>query len=268
MRYRWFERVLLIVGGAAILATIPFGGGDGLDPVEVLAQLLLFGVLVGAAHWGRRGGVIAATLASLVYVTLRAPLIAGADSFSPDLLLPLLTRFAAFGVVGVVGGELCNRVKYFMSEIEDDARVDLWTRVFNQRHIHALLSASQSEHVRYGAPYSVVTLTITPSLLSDLRPTKQRAVLRAVADHIRHDVRLVDDVARLDDGRFLILLPHTPRQGALVAGERVRTGVRDVLGAKDSSLTIVVLGTEEDAEALLELQREIEPADAQATASA
>ena len=71
-----------------------------------------------------------------------------------------------------------------------------------------------------------------------------------MADHIRNDVRLVDDVGRLDDGRFVLVFPHTPKAGGEVAAARVRQGVRDLLGAKDESVEASVYGSEEDAGAI------------------
>lgn len=263
MRYRWFERVILIAGGGSIAASVILSRSDRQDPIEAAAQIMLFGVLIGAVHWGRKGGAAAAIMASLGYFLLRLPLATMIDGLSGDVLVLLLTRFLTFGVVGLAGGELCGRIKYFMAELEGHATIDQWTRVYNQAHIHKLLSNAQGQFARYGTHYSVVTLTLSPSLTADLRPTKQRSVLRAVADHIRQDVRLVDDVARLDDGRFLMLLPQTPKEGALIAGERVRAGARDVLGAKDSSLSMMVLGTEEDSEALIALQGSLAPAEPQ-----
>ena len=76
-------------------------------------------------------------------------------------------------------------------------------------------------------------------------------MMRAVATHIRDDVRLVDDVGRLDDGRFVLLFPQTPKAGGGVAAERVSETVRDLLGARDESVSTRVLGAPED---LTELQ--------------
>ena len=66
-------------------------------------------------------------------------------------------------------------------------------------------------------------------------------------------MRLVDDVARLDDGRFLLVLPHTNKAGARIAADRVSQGVRRVLGEKGDSLRADVLGVEEDLCAIKDL---------------
>ena len=78
-------------------------------------------------------------------------------------------------------------------------------------------------------------------------------MLRAVATQIRGDVRLVDDVARLDDGRFLLVLPYTDKAGARIAADRVSQGVRRVLGKKGDSVSADVLGADEDLSAIKDL---------------
>ena len=57
---------------------------------------------------------------------------------------------------------------------------------------------------------------------NDGAPTRQRAVVRTVANYLRGDVRMVDEVARLDDGRFLVILPHTRREGGRVVMRATR----------------------------------------------
>lgn len=260
MRYTRFEKLVIITGSAAILATLALSYTAEPSIIEALSQLLLIGVLIAAVHWGRTGGTWAAIGASVIYIVMRLPLITGTAGLSTDVVLILLTRFAAFGVVGIAGGELCGRIKYIFADLESGSSIDEWTRIYNQSQASRILETIHGQYTRYGTEYSVVVIEASPNLTADLRPSKQRTVLRAVADHIRGDVRLVDEAARLDDGRFLVLLPHTPREGALVAAERIRTGARNVLGAKEESITATVLGCEEDAADMAALRESIRPA--------
>lgn len=246
MPYRTFERLILIFGGGAILATLAVSYPSYRDVPEVMAQIVLVGVLAGAVHWGRRGGLVAAVTACLLYFILRLPLLVRTGGLTLDVLVLLVTRFATYGMVGILGGELCQRVKYLFARLEGDSSIDEWTRVYNQNHAQLLLRNAIGQHVRYGNHFSVVLVCLAPALTAGLRPSRQRSLLRSAAGHIRGDVRLVDDVARLADGSFLVLLPSTPHAGASIAAERIRTGVRDILGAKDESVTVRVLGSEND----------------------
>jgi GGDEF domain-containing protein len=258
--YSVFERLTLAVGVVAVGATVV--SGLRAEPVweELAAQALLLIVLVGAVHWGRNGGFVTAAGASLIYVIMRIPLLVeqGLEGAALELVL---IRMLTFGVVGVLGGELCTRVKYIFASMEDANSLDPETRVFNERFVGRRLLKCLGEHLRYGTEVSVVILTLDPGLYLPLRRGKQRQVLRSVATHVRNDIRLVDDLGRLNDSRFLMVLPHTPRSGGEVAAERTRRAVRDLLGARDDSVAVRVLGTPEDTEAIAEFVQSLDVRD-------
>jgi GGDEF domain-containing protein len=248
VKYSRFEWLTIGVGAAAVLGTIGFSLRPSPDWIEIVAQLLLLGVLVCAVHWGRKGGMTAALGATIGYVLLRIPYIT-ADP-SATVFEILIIRAATFGIIGIAGGEICSRIKYFFARLEDACSIDEHSHVFNQRFLAQLIETQVAETRRYSTEFCVCTIALSPLLTSELRPARARALVRAVADHIRNDVRLIDDVGRLDDGRFVLVLPHTPKSGGDVATARVRRGVRDVLGAKDESVTATVLGSAEDLDAI------------------
>jgi GGDEF domain-containing protein len=251
------------VGAVAILVTVILSALPIPDYTEIGAQLLLLGVLVGAVHWGRRGGAIAALVASVAYVLMRVPDVMQAGS-SADVLGLLLIRIATFGLVGIVGGELCGRIKYLFVRWNTDASIDATSGVYNERFIARLLLGNMSAFKRYGTPFSIVLMELDGSLTAEMSPGKTAHLVRAVADHIRNDVRLVDDVGRLDDGRFLLLLPHTPRAGAEVVAARMRGGVSDTIGAKTGSVAVRIMSAVEDFDSLEDVLAEITPTDAEA----
>lgn len=245
MRYSRFEWLALIVGGAAILGTVGLSLQAHPATEEVVAQLLLLGVLYGAVHWGRNGGFVAAVMGIGAYIALRAPLIV-AQGLSNDLLVLVVLHMVTYGFVGIVGGEVCGRIKYVLAKLEGGVNIDEDTRVYNERFVGRLLETNLALHARYRLPFSIGLMTLAPALTSDLRPTRRKSMMRAVATHIREDVRLVDDVGRLDDGRFILLFPQTPKAGGGVAAERVSETVRNLLGARDESVSTRVLGAPED----------------------
>lgn len=261
MTYKVFERLTLAVTGIAIAGTILVSLIG--DPIieEIVAQILLFVVIIGAIHFGRNGGFIAAALATLAYVLMRVPLLTGAETATPAFQM-IAVRAASFGLIGVVGGELVSRVKYVLSELGHGDSLDHMTRVYNERFIACQLKKGIGEFDRYGTEISVLQVSLEPALFLPLRKSAQRNILRKVATHLRNDVRLVDDVGRLEDGRFLVVLPNTPRVGADIAGERVRLALRDLLGAKDESVAVKAFGTPDDVcdlRALLGSLRTVKP---------
>ena len=129
--------------------------------------------------------------------------------------------------------------------------MDEVTGLFNQRFVTEMLRSMIGQHERYHKPFSIVLLSVEKA--SGTSGVPNRSVLRRVATQIRGDLRLVDDVARLDDGRFLLVLPHTEKAGAHIAADRVRSGVNRLLRADGPLAEIEVLGTEGDLPAIIAL---------------
>jgi len=250
MRYTWFERLAIWVGSITILATVI--SSYRVDPIieEMVAQVLLLAVIVGAVHWGKRGGFLAAIAATGIYIVMRIPLFVEQGSLSNDLIIMIMSRTVMYGVVGILGGELCSRIKYTFAKIEDGANVDSVTKLYNDSSLAKILTQELGKYRRYGTQCSAVAIEIDPNLFVPLRTRRRNSVTKSIANHIRDDVRLVDDVARLADGRFVTLLPNTPYKGAEVVAYRIHSGVCDLLGARDESVTMTVLATPEDVEEL------------------
>ncbi len=254
MKYSRFEALVLIVGGLSVLGSLFFSIGGEFIAEEVAAQLLLFGVLVGAVHWGRSGGFIAALFASAIYIALRVPLVLAEGGLSAEILSLILVRVLTYGLIGIVGGELCSRIKYVFARLEGSSSIDELSHIYNQRFVIRALETAGGQFARYETPYSVVIIELADSILADLRVSKRHSLIKGVAGYVRGDVRLVDEASRLEDGRFLIVLPHTPKPGGAVVAQRLHRGVCGVLGARDESVTVRVLGTPDDAAELVDLR--------------
>jgi GGDEF domain-containing protein len=258
MRYSRFEQLALAVGTLFVLAALLFSSyGQRLSGRELVAQLMLLGVLAAALHFGRRGGFVAAVCASAIYTLMSVPeLVAAQGVTSADVLL-VIARIAAYGLVGIIGGEACGRLRYSLSRYGLTTEYDEWSQVFNQRHAAVTLLRAIGGHERYGAQFSLVLVSMDPAVTADLGPQRTRTLVRAVANQLRNDLRMVDEVARLEDGRFFVLLPHTAREGGLVVAKRLAASVRDLVGARDESVTATCLGSVEDAIELTALADEL-----------
>lgn len=221
MKYSRFELLVLIFGGGAILATTAMALARQTDRVEVAAQLLLLAVLVGALHWGRKGGFIAGVGAAIVYVGLRVAKLDGTASITPTLAQLLITRCVVFGAIGVVGGEICTRIKYVFLKLEDRDYIDDITHLYNTIYVRQLLRSHAGRFERYQAQFSLILLQVDETHIPPLQKPAGRRLLREVATALIGDVRLVDEMGRLDGAEFCVILPNTPLAGAKIAAQRL-----------------------------------------------
>ncbi len=260
-----FERLVLLLGASIVFATLAFTfTGNGPETAESVALIMLFIVLAVAVRYGRRGGLVAAVIASGVYILMRAPLLSSGP-LSPAALTMVLAQLAAFGLVGIVGGELCARINYLIADLNDGSAIDEWSRVYNQKHAAASLTRALARFTRYGEEFSLLVVTLSDAVFADYSPAAKRKIIRGLANHIRTDVRVVDEVARLDDGRFAVMLPHTPKAGGEVVRARLTGGLQSALGSRDNTVKVVCLSVPDDDVSLTSLLAQIAPQDQEAS---
>lgn len=267
MRHNRLEQLVLAIGGAAILGSLAVSLPTGSQPelVEIIAQVMLIAVLFTGVRYGRRGGAIAASIAAIVYVGMRVPAL---TPYSPSgtVVLMLALRVVAFGLVGIVGAETSRQLQYSFARLEGGSALDEWSRVFNEKYFMRELEQALGRAQRYSEPFTTVVLSLSPSLFADLKPSRQRTLVRTLSGNLRADIRMVDEVARLNDGRFVVLLPHTPKEGGAVVSTRLGALTRLTLGARDEAVSVRDLSAPEDEAALRALLDELTASAAEAQA--
>ena len=250
MSYPLFEFLALTVGSISIVAAMVATLWSGTVVQETIAQGLLLVVLVGAVHRGKQGGLITALFAITVYGCMRVPMIMR-QGFSPDVVELLLVRTLTYAVIGIGGGAVCARIHHFLARLESTPNIDVATQLFNERFITRTLRSMVGQYERSHKPFSVVILTLD-SAVANPRPD-QLPLLRSVADYLRENVRLIDDVGRLDDGRLLLVLPQTDRQGAGIAANRLGGGVKHLMGPGHDTMKVELRGAVEDLDGIRSL---------------
>jgi GGDEF domain-containing protein len=249
MSYERFERLVIGLGAVIILGSFAFSlpSGSRPEPVEIAAQFFLLAILLAAIRTGRKGGLTAAVVASAVYAGMRI-MSAPAAPLTGTTSLLIASRIGAFVLLGIIGGEAAARMRYAFTRFEDGTAIDEWTNVFNERYAARSISQALARSARYEEPFSVIVMTLSPSLFAGFQPGRQRSIVRGIAEHIRSDLRMVDEVARLDDGRFVLILPHTPKEGGQVVADRVCAATRAHLGARPETVTCESISGPEDFE--------------------
>ncbi|MDI6891639.1 MAG: diguanylate cyclase [Actinomycetota bacterium] len=255
MKYSKFEGLVLIFGIGAVLGTIAASLAGRADVVEIIAQFLLIPVIVGATHYGRIGGTVTALVATMVYIPMRLLIITGAE---PHFLTQLVgLRALVYLLLGISGGEICFRIKYFLTGLEDRSYIDDVTLLYNPPYLAKLFKNYAQQFERYKNPFSVLIIEMDDRVLQALRKNHYKKRMREIGAIIRSDVRLVDEVGRLGEDEFGLILPNTETPGASIAGKRLEKEVHRYLQKYGDfpidAVKITVLGYPEDKEDLEKL---------------
>src|SRR3954449_6763647 len=112
-------------------------------------------------------------------------------------------------------------------QLQEEARVDAKTGLFNARHFAAALNEELLRAERFERPLSLVMADL--DLLRDINNTYGHlagdAVLQGIAEVFRSHLRHYDVPARFGGEEFAILLPETPPEQAFEIAERIRRTV-------------------------------------------
>ncbi len=158
---------------------------------------------------------------------IELPVTAGRESFGTLVLSG--TDFASEDVdtasllVGQAAVALENARLHHM--VEQQALIDSLTGLPNRRRAEEALAAELARADRYGSPIAVVLADLDDfKAVNDAHGHESGdAVLRLLAGVLRENLREVDLAARWGGEEFLLLLPDTDSQGALIVAERVRS---------------------------------------------
>lgn len=109
-------------------------------------------------------------------------------------------------------------------QLTDLALVDPLTGLYNRKHAMHMLEIEIQRTVRADGRLSLMLLDVDglPAFRAARGDDEADGAIRGIAQKVAANVRRVDTVARLDAGRFMVLLLDTGREGAHTAAERVR----------------------------------------------
>ena len=114
-------------------------------------------------------------------------------------------------------------------EWEDLASVDGLTGLFNRRHFLELAESEWSRFDRYERPLSLMMIDVDrfKSINDRFGHDVGDRVIEHVASICREGKRTSDIVARIGGEEFVMLLPETPLESAMLVAERLRRRIAD-----------------------------------------
>jgi diguanylate cyclase (GGDEF)-like protein/putative nucleotidyltransferase with HDIG domain len=166
------------------------------------------------------------------------------DSLSTDFVLAALGvafaslwRWNPYLLPTAVAPLLLIHRSLSVPALQEEARVDAKTGLFNARHFAAELREELARAGRFDRPMSVIMADL--DLLRDINNSYGHlagdAVLRGIADIFRTQLRPYDVPARFGGEEFAILLPETSSETALEIAERIRRAVAEHLFEVETS---------------------------------
>jgi diguanylate cyclase (GGDEF)-like protein/putative nucleotidyltransferase with HDIG domain len=166
------------------------------------------------------------------------------DSLATDLVLAglgvafaSLWRWNPYLLLSAVAPLLLIHRSLSVPALQEEARVDPKTGLFNARHFAAELREELARAARFERPMSVIMADL--DLLRDINNSYGHlagdAVLKGISDVFRTQLRPYDVPARFGGEEFAILLPETSPETALEIAERIRRAVAEHLFEVETS---------------------------------
>ena len=217
----------MLAAYAAFHGVVDLGSGNEL--VYAGAGLAAAAAIVGVNHL-----LMAPMLHLARGHSLRESGLFSFPSLSTDVVLAMLgVAMAAFWVRNPwlipfsVAPLLLIHRSLSVPQLQEEARVDAKTGLFNARHFAAALNEELLRAERFDRPLSLVMADL--DLLRDINNTYGHlagdAVLQGIAEVFRSQLRHYDVPARFGGEEFAILLPETPPEQAFEIAERIRRAV-------------------------------------------
>jgi diguanylate cyclase (GGDEF)-like protein len=138
---------------------------------------------------------------------------------------------------------LLEELRHQAALLEQQAKVDSLTGLWNRRHVDVELENEFNRARRFGHPLTVVMIDIDhfKSINDRYSHLLGDEVLRTVSQIIRKTCRTIDVVSRYGGEEFLLYLPETPADRGLIACEKIRKAVEEYPWAElDAGLRVTI----------------------------
>jgi GGDEF domain-containing protein len=229
----------MLVGGLLLLGiTGAVNYVRRVETAEVVAILLFIPIFVAFVFWDWKGGLIAAALATVVYILLRRPAIEAIGAGRYTALI--FSRAVAFFAFGAIGGLANQQLRSSLTKLDLYDQIDDETGLFNARYFLQDTDLEMSRARRYQTLFSVSSVDVPAGALNDLGWRRRRNTLRQLGQLLADSVRTVDRAVHAHDGdrhRIVVVLPETAAEGAQIFTDRLATRVSAFLGQRGVTLS-------------------------------
>jgi diguanylate cyclase (GGDEF)-like protein len=210
------------------LYLVATGGVEQTGPLWVYSLFVLLLFLQG--H--RTGLIISLILLTLITLLLYAPLSAldvpdYPSGFKGRFLVSIFATLLIAWVLEYSRNLAFSTLQHYHRELEEVARTDYLTGVFNRRAMIEKLNAEISRFNRTGEVFSILLIDIDHfKQINDMYGhATGDFVIKAITQLMQDQLREHDAISRWGGEEFLILLPNTVREQAHYVGELLRKNI-------------------------------------------
>ena len=178
------------------------------------------------------------------------------------ICIPLRAKLRVLGVIQLVNVDMAHfghEEQFFLQALCDYAAIaienarsvekiqeltitDDCTGLYNARHLYKTLETEVYRSARFGYEFSVIFIDLDH--FKQVNDTHGHLVgsklLAEIGYLIKAQLRLIDFAFRYGGDEFVVLLPQTPKDAALVVARRLRDSLRNSNFCKDEGLNLNV----------------------------
>ena len=194
-----------------------------LHSIGVSVRYLYLIVITLAGIWfGLKGGLAAATLATLVFIA--EAYIFRDWSFRDLVVHGAYFRLTVFFLGGLAVGYISEAEKKLKERLRDLAYKDELTGCVNYRWTINILENEIERSERYNKEMSIIIIDIDH--FKEVNDTYGHLIgndtLKAFVDMLKSNIRTIDTIGRYGGEEFIIIFPEKNSADALIAVERIR----------------------------------------------
>ncbi|MBI5587251.1 MAG: sensor domain-containing diguanylate cyclase [Deltaproteobacteria bacterium] len=158
-------------------------------------------------------------------------------SFVEDDLL-VLTTLADYTAIAIENAIFFNRVQELT--ITDDL-----TKLYNSRFLHSRLEYEVERAKRFKNPVSMIFLDLDffKEVNDSFGHLRGSQLLKEVAQLIIGLIRNVDMACRYGGDEFIIMMPETQKENAVVVAEKIRVAIREATFLRDDGINVRLTGS-------------------------
>jgi diguanylate cyclase (GGDEF)-like protein len=214
---------LIVLLNLSAIYAIMFGG---IDNTGILMAFMLPPVLI-FLRGSKTGGIVVLIMTALAIGIL---FFIDPKLVLPDYSVPMKVVFIVCFVAVAVFSFLHEFTREMtFKKLEDVASHDPLTGLLNRRELERFLNSEMLRSKRYGNPFSIIICDIDDfKKLNDVYGHQfGDTVLKMISNIFRSGTRVQEYICRWGGEEFLIVLPETKVDGAMVVAERLRERIAE-----------------------------------------